>query len=140
MLFITVQPNGEVTRVEVEKTEEVYPALKSAVGWIEPIDYNENLTHYHNEEFLYAEGEEFQQINYTVTVVGGILGVETPRIYGPVIFTGGIDDEGETKGLSDEYANLIETMAATVRASLDKMIAAVPPFPKPEPRVSVSFF
>lgn len=132
MLFITVQPDGSIEEVEVEG--ETYSVLSAAVkGWIEPVHYADDLEHYHNEEYLYAEGEVFQQINLTVALLkpGAI-------VYGPVIFTGGVDDEGETRGLNALRALQIKEKAANVRQNLDAYRAQVAGWPKPEPSVSIT--
>lgn len=114
MLFITIQPNGDIEETTVEG--ESYPTLRDAVGGlIEPIDWDENLTSYHNEEFLYAEGEKFDQVNLVVALLGA-------KVYGPVVFTGGIDDEeGETKGLTAEYAEKLRDLALAVRIGYDEL-------------------
>ncbi|UVG35081.1 hypothetical protein SEA_CECE_332 [Microbacterium phage Cece] len=134
MLFITVQPDGSITEHEVESASEVYPTLKAACeGWIEPVEYHETLTHYHNEEFIYAEGEVFQELNFVPSFFG-----YPGRIYGPVIYTGGVDEEGETRGLSQASAAAIRSSAECVRLTLDTLRALNPALPKPEPRVSVT--
>lgn len=134
MLFITVQPDGSIEEVEVADGQETYPILSGAVkGYIEPVHYSADLEHYHNEEYLYAEGEVFQQINLTVALLkpGAI-------VYGPVIFTGGVDDEGETRGLSALHARRIKEKAVNVRQNLDAYRAQVADWPKPEPVVTVT--
>lgn len=131
MLFITVQPNGDVTEHEVEG--ETYPVLRDAVqGMIEPVRYADDLEHYHNEEFLYAEGEVFQQINFVSALLGNF------RVYGPVIFTGGIDDEGETRGLSPERAEQIRIVAEAVRGRHAELQEAAKDQPKPEPSFTIT--
>lgn len=111
MLFIKVNPNGTIEELTVEG--EAYPVLRHAVGGlIEPIQWADDIESYHNEEFLYAEGEEFDQVNLVAALMGG-----PSKVYGPMIFTGGIDDEGETVGLSEENAqNLRELSIGVIEA------------------------
>ena len=129
MLFIEIQPDGTLTEHEV--TGETYPVMRAAVqGLIEPIDWKDNLVSYHNEEFLYAEGEVFEQVNLAVALMGDI------KVYGPVIFTGGTDDEGETTGLSAEDAQGLRTLAASVREDLDLLRIV---FQSPRSEVDANF-
>ena len=134
MLFITVQPDGSITETTVEDGQPTYPVLKDAVqGWIETGYYGaDDFEHYHNEEFLYAEGEVFDQINF----VPAYFGFHS-RVYGPVIYTGGVDDEGETRGLTDERAAQIRHFAEYVRDNLATLRETNPALPKPEPVVQV---
>ncbi len=107
MLFIKVNPNGTIEELTVEG--EAYPVLRHAVGGnIEPVVWQDDIESYHNEEFLYAEGEEFDQVNLVAALMGA-------KLYGPLIFTGGTDDEGETAGLSDANAEHLRGLALAVR-------------------------
>jgi hypothetical protein len=107
MLFIKVNPNGTIEELTVEG--ESYPVLRHAVGgMIEPIYWSEDLASYHNEEFLYAEGEEFDSVNLVVALMGA-------KVYGPVIFTGNVDEDGETAGLSEANADTLRDLAVGVR-------------------------
>lgn len=132
MLFITIQPDGTLTEHEV--TGETYPTLSAAVeGYIEAVTYADDLVHYHNEEFLYAEGDVFGQLNFAPAVLANF------RIYGPVIFTGGVDAEGETVGLSPEWASALREVAQYIRDNLDAL-RALPQAqePKPEPTFTIT--
>jgi len=132
MLFITVQPDGSISEADVAVGSS-YEALRAGVqGWIEPMDYAEGLTHYHNEEFLLTDGAPFDQINFTVAKLSGAL------VYGPVVFTGGIDDEGETRGLSEPMAQLVREMAESVRDSLPDLLALGASVTKPEPSFTIT--
>lgn len=107
MLFITVQPNGSIEETQVEG--ESYPVLRHAVGGvIESVHWSDDIVSYHNEEFLYAEGEKFDQVNLVVALMGA-------KVYGPVIFTGNLDEDGETGGLSDANAEHLRGLALAVR-------------------------
>jgi hypothetical protein len=131
MLFITVQPDGTTTEHNVEG--ETYPVLRDAVqGVIEPVYYADDLCHYHNEEFLYAEGEVFDQINFTVAKLSGAL------VYGPVIYTGGIDDQGETRGLSEPRAQLIREVAESIRDQYPDLVVANAHIEKPVPSFTIT--
>lgn len=113
MLFITVQPNGEIEETEVEG--ESYPVLRHAVGGIiEPISWADDIESYHNEEFLYKHGEQFDSVNLVIALMGA-------KVYGPVIFTGGVDEDGETAGLSETNAQNLRDLALSVRLAHDEL-------------------
>lgn len=135
MLFITVQPDGTLTEKDVALGSS-YEALRAGVqGWIEPHDYAENLTHYHNEEFLYAEGEVFNQLNLTAFLLSG-----GAQFYGPVVYTGGIDDEGDTRGVSEDIAEVVRAQAQVVRDNLAELLARTADIPKPVPGFTITTF
>lgn len=115
MLFITVQPNGDIEETTVEG--ESYPVLRHAVGgFIEPIYWSDDIASYHNEEFLYADGEEFTQVNLVIALMGA-------KVYGPVIFTGNLDEDGETAGLSEDNAEHLRGLALGVRLAHAELYA-----------------
>lgn len=115
MLFIKVNPNGTIEELTVEG--EAYPVLRHAVGGnIEPVVWQDDIESYHNEEFLYAEGEEFDQVNLVAALMGA-------KLYGPLIFTGGTDDEGETVGLSDDNAQRLRDLSVGVITAYDELTA-----------------
>lgn len=94
--LLTIRPDFTTEEHTVEQGE-TYPVLRDAVGGlIEPIDLTPTLTMYVNEEFLYSG----QEVNPVASHLFRSAGA-TYDILGPVILTGGIDDEGETVGLSD---------------------------------------
>ena len=120
MLFITIQPDGTLTETEAEAGK-TYPVLSQAVGgMIEPINWDDDLVSYHNEEFLYTEGAQFDNVNLAVSLLSG----GQARIYVPVIFTGGVDDEGDTTGLSPEQAEALRELAMNVRVFEEGLRAA----------------
>lgn len=115
MLFIKVNPDGTIEELTVEG--ESYPVLRHAVGGIiEPIYWTDDIASYHNEEFLYAEGEQFDQVNLVVALMGA-------KVYGPVIFTGNLDEDGETAGLSDANAVTLRELALGVRLAHEELYA-----------------
>jgi hypothetical protein len=130
MLFIEIQADGTLVEHNVEG--ETYSTLSKAVGgMIEPHNYSENLTHYHNEEFLYAEGCD--DLNLAAFILSGQY-----LFFGPVIYTGGIDDEGETAGLSPQQAENLRGLAQAVRENLDNLRAQTAHITKPEPSFSIT--
>lgn len=130
MLFIEVQADG--TTVEHNVEGETYPTLSAAVkGMIEPHYYGPTLEHYHNEEFLYAEGCD--ELNLTALLLSG--GYE---FFGPVIYTGGIDDEGETRGLDAVQAERVRGQAQIVREHLEELLAKTAHVVKREPSFTIT--
>lgn len=94
--LLTIRPDFTTEEHTVEQGE-TYPVLRDAVGGlIEPVDLTPTLTMYVNEEFLYSG----QEVNPIASHLFRSAGADY-NILGSVIFTGGVDEEGETVGLSD---------------------------------------
>ena len=73
--------------------------LQSAVeGLIQPVDLAELITMWVNEEGLFQEGLELNQL---ATAFMQELGSNTP-IMGNVVFTGGTDEDGNTLGMNQD--------------------------------------
>jgi len=132
MLAIIAQPDGTLEEVQFEKHD--YAVFSEAVkGLVEAHYYSDDLEHYHNEEFLYAEGEVFQSPNFIANVLS-----EGLVFYGPVIYFGGIDDEGYSRGLSAERAEQIRIAARFVERFKDVFEQAAAHMAKPEPSFTIT--
>ena len=87
--------------------------MQEAVGGlIQPIDYNETLTIWVNEEFYSLENPT---ANFIATTFYSNLG-SNQVLLGNAVFTGGTDENGEVIGLDDEtYEQLLEVVAEAKR-------------------------
>lgn len=96
-LKISVEGVAEV--VDLDAPEGSLKVLQSAVGgWVEAIDLNDEVTMWVNEEGkleglpTHAPATRFYQTTFNTQ----------DWIAGNIILTGGVDDEGDTLGLTDE--------------------------------------
>lgn len=106
---LVVKSNGEVVETGISLQE-----LQAGVdGWIEAVDLAPDLTMYVNEEFLFRSEPDPNPIATAFfSTVGGNY-----AIHGSVVFTGGVDSEGETMGLSPEYQEIIKGSAKILETS-----------------------
>jgi len=99
---IKVTPGFGFEVLDIE--ENFLPTMQGAVeGLIQPIDYNDNLTIWVNEEFYSLSDPD---VNFVATSFYHALGVERP-ILGNAVFTGGTDEDGEVLGLTPELHEAI---------------------------------
>lgn len=94
--------HGETQVVDLDAPEGSLKVLQNAVdGWIEAVDLSDSLTMWVNEEGkligLILNAKANQIFRDTFGAVDTIMG--------DVIFTGGVDDEGDTVGLTDAQVN-----------------------------------
>lgn len=114
-LAVRVSPDARTERVDLG--DDAYPVIVQAVmGDIEPVTLAEDFEFYANENG-WAEFSLFERNPLAEAVQLGCLGAANP-ILGPVIFTGGVDDEGETRGLSESRAALVEQLAMMLRGEI----------------------
>ncbi len=110
-LALRVSEEGEVTDLDLDAPEGALNVLQTAVdGNIEPVMLTDDLEFYVDEEGLYNKTAHngVAEMLYRVTYNDVI------PLMGPAVFTGGIDEEGETRGLSDETARRVRGAARTV--------------------------
>lgn len=94
--------HGETQVVDLDAPEGTLKVLQSAVdGWVQPVDLSEEMTMWVNEEGKLIGLIRNDKANVIFRETFGAVDV----IMGDVIFTGGVDDEGETIGLTDEQVN-----------------------------------
>lgn len=101
---------GNFTILDLDAPEGSLKVLQSAVGgWIEAVDLSDEVTLWCNEEGKIT-GLESNPIGTRLTA-----GLLQPGDYiaGDIALTGGVDDEGDTLGLTDEqvatYVSLLVT-------------------------------
>lgn len=111
-LAVTVSPDARTERVDLGA--DAYPVISQAVqGDIEPVTLADDFEFYANENG-WAEFSPLERNPLAEAVQLGCLGAAN-LIVGPVIFTGGIDEKGETRGLSESRAALVEQLAKILR-------------------------
>lgn len=96
---LKVSVDGVTEVVDLDAPEGSMKVLQSAVGgWYEAVDLNEEVTLWCNEEGkilglpTHAGATRFYQTAFNTQ----------DWIAGNIILTGGVDDEGDTLGLTDE--------------------------------------
>jgi hypothetical protein len=104
---LKVTPEFEVEVLDIE--DNFLEIVQGAVeGLIQPVDYNNRLTFWVNEEFYSLTDPK---PNLVATTFYNILGSEH-TIMGNAVFTGGTDNEGDVQALDDEtYETLLEVIA-----------------------------
>lgn len=108
-IALQVLANADVYELEFD-SETSLKVLQTAVdGLIQPVDITAKLTMWVNEEGLFRSDFE-QNILATAFMPDG-----ASPIMGPAVFTGGVDDNGETLGLSREDADSIRALANNVK-------------------------
>lgn len=115
-LAIQVKSSGKATELDI--TENSLAVLQSGVeGLIQPIDINENLTMWVNEEFLFRG--DFEPNLLGTSFYQSVYGENSGIIQGPVVFTGGSDDEGNTLPLSDSVRDSLQSMITRMNELLE---------------------
>ncbi|MBF0817791.1 DUF3846 domain-containing protein [Microbacterium paludicola] len=113
-LAVKVTPDGRTERLDLGA--DAYPVLSGAVeGLIEPVTLTADLEFYVNEDGWAQFGGAHR--NPTAEAAQWAILGGANLIVGPAVFTGGLDEEGETLGLSEEHAQQIEQLAAAVRGA-----------------------
>lgn len=112
-LALEVNSKGEVREFDISKNS--LEQLQSAVdGLFQPIDINESLIMWVNEEFLFRNDLDPNSMATTFfETVGG-----TYAIHGTVVFTGGVDSEGDTLGLGLSDRDKLVAMAGSMKSML----------------------
>jgi len=102
---LKMDTDGTLTELDLDVMEGSLKVLQTAVGgYIEAIDLTPKLTMYGNEEAKLIGMEP----NRAATAWFRKVYRGTPDyIAGPVVFTGGINDQGETMGLSEDSIKAI---------------------------------
>lgn len=104
-IAIKVTDINELVELDLDAPEGSYKVLSDAVeGMIEPVDLEGDITMWVNEEFLFIFPTPRPNSFATALFARGY------DIQGNVIFTGGVDEEGETLGLSDQQAIALRRM------------------------------
>lgn len=97
--------DGTLTELDLDASEGSLKVLQDGVGgWIEPVDLSEEVTMYCNEE---GKLGGFEPNPIATVIFNATFAPAVDLIMGDVVFTGGVDDEGDTLGLPDEAATVI---------------------------------
>ena len=117
-LAIQVKSNGESNHLDI--TENSLAVLQGGVdGLIQPIDITEKLTMWVNEEFLFRG--DFEPNLLGTSFYQALYGPSVGVIHGPIVFTGGVDDEGATLPLSDSVRDALEEKIVMMNEMLGLM-------------------
>jgi hypothetical protein len=101
MLVALINTDGTV---EAKQIDGSLQSMQSIVeGLIQPVDLQEDMTLWVNEEGMYRDDYNF--------LASGIAGIP---LNGPAFITGGINEEGETMGLNPAYVSKIKSYAEVV--------------------------
>jgi hypothetical protein len=101
MLVAIINVDGTVEAKQIDGSLE---SMQSIVeGLIEPVNLQEDLTLWVNEEGMYREDYNF--------LASGIAGIP---LNGPAFITGGIDEDGKTLGINPAYVSRIKSYAEVV--------------------------
>lgn len=109
-----------ITELDLDAPEGSYNVLSTAVkGLIENVTLRDEtgLSFYCNEEYLYAD-ESFEP-NPVATILWARSYETENVIWGPVVFTGGIDDEGEELAVTEAQEELVRKIASLSQIVLD---------------------
>lgn len=119
---LVITTKAEVKILDIESN--TLSQLQNAVdGLIQPIDLEAGITMWVNEEGLFRNDLEANDI--ATGLYAQMFQITNP-IIGDVVFTGGTDEEGDTLGLADEYVKALTEMADTYRkvmSQFDLMVA-----------------
>lgn len=110
-LGLRITASGEVSEVELSRDDKAeYLVLQDCVGGlIELVHISDELDMWVNEEFLlYA-----YDINPVASIYYQGIGAAT-NIHGDVVFTGGVNAEGETIGLGAGQADILRAFTSSV--------------------------
>lgn len=98
MLVAVVNTDGTVEARQIDGS--LYSMQAIVEGLIQPVDLQEDMTLWVNEEGMYREDYNF--------LASGIAGIP---LNGPAFITGGIDKEGNTLGINPAYIPGIKNYA-----------------------------
>lgn len=100
-LQITTQ--GEINILDIEENS-LQTLQKGVGGYIQPVDYGNELTMWVNEEGK-LNGSDLNP--YGTEWWTAIFPNHFDLIFGDVVFTGGTDEEGDTIGLTDKQVEFL---------------------------------
>jgi hypothetical protein len=109
-LGVVIKADGTLERLDLSVSEQELKSLQKAVGgYVQVIELEEDFTMWVNEEGKLLGLEE----NKIATVIWEVrFGLDTDIICGDVVFTGGMDEDGETLTISEaniqRLAELVE--------------------------------
>ena len=107
MLVATMNANDTVEALEIDGS--LASMQKLVGGLIQPIDLAEDTTMWVNEEGLMLD----LPYNHLATSFCAIYGIDT-YICGDIFLTGGVDEDGNTLPLKQEYADFLLAEMASI--------------------------
>mgnify|MGYP000279985095 FL=1 len=117
MKRLAMKVSRELVTQRVDLGDDSYDVISDAVeGDIEVVSLADDLDFFANENG-WAEFSPRDRNALAEMVQFAHLCAANP-ILGPVIFTGGVDGAGETRGLSEERARQIERLAVVLREAV----------------------
>lgn len=106
-LMITTE--AKVVKLELNEDTELKQLQQAVDGYIEAVDLSPNLIMWVNEEGLLRDNLSVNPVAYAFY---------SQPIMGDIVFTGGIDGEGNTRALSKAEEKLIRSVVRSCRTLL----------------------
>lgn len=111
-LAIRMAEDGTLIDLDLDAPEGSLAVLQGAVeGYIERVQLG-NVDMWVNEEGLYTMADRHN--THATVAMGMVYGLGNAYINGPVAFTGGVDAEGETLGLTPEQESALRAVLPRV--------------------------
>lgn len=115
MTKIAIAVKPDLTTEVLDLTENSLRTLQSAVdGLIQPVDFD-SITMWVNEEGLFRNDLDW---NWLASGFMEQLGSDT-LIRGTAVFTGGVDEEGDTMGMPDDAVLALMGLVARAKDALE---------------------
>ena len=114
-LGVVIKADGTLERLDLSESEQELKSLQNAVGgYVQVIELEDDFTMWANEEGKLLN----LPVNEIATVIWEVrFGLDTDIICGDVVFTGGMDEDGETLTISEanlqRLAELVEGLKST---------------------------
>jgi hypothetical protein len=114
-LGVVIKAEGTLERLDLSESEQELKSLQNAVGgYVQVIELEDDFTMWVNEEGKLLN----LPVNEIATVIWEVrFGLDTDIICGDVVFTGGMDEDGETLTISEanvqRLAELVEGLKST---------------------------
>ena len=114
-LGVVIKADGTLERLDLSESEQELKSLQNAVGgYVQVIELEDDFTMWANEEGKLLN----LPVNEIATVIWEVrFGIGTDIICGDVVFTGGMDEDGETLTISEanlqRLAELVEGLKST---------------------------
>lgn len=105
---VTIDTKGQAQTVALDAANELLDALQHAVGgYVDVVTLTKNVDMWVDEEGLLKN----LPVNIVATHIARLFG-RTHQVYlGPAVFTGGMDDQGTTLGLTEDNAEILMNLA-----------------------------
>ena len=112
---VTLDVEGNAEAVRWDTTTGTLTHLQQAVdGLVDLVALREHVTMWVNEEGI-VKG---LPINIVATLIARGFGFTHQPYFGPVVFTGGGDEHGETIGLTEQHAEALMNLARLAQLQL----------------------